>query len=62
MLLIHGKHEKGQHDKHHDKGRCALWYAVLYEKEKRDAHNRRRTKTHKLPLGKVQRNLALYFR
>ena len=61
MLLVHGEHEKREHGKHHDKGRCGLGYAVFNEKEKRYAHNRRRTKTHKLPLGKVQRNPAFYF-
>ena len=62
MLLIHGEHEKWQHGKHHDKGRCGLGDAAPYEKEQGNAHNRRRTETHKLPLGEVERNFGLYFR
>ena len=62
MLFVHGEQEKREHGKNHEKGRCCLRDAAFQEKEQGNAHGCRHAETHKLPLGKVQRNFGLYFR
>ena len=51
VLLIHGEHEEGQHDKHHTHGCHAVSRRPPKQEEKRYADERPAAEADQLPLG-----------
>ncbi len=58
MLFVHGKHEHGEHDCHHQQHGIAHADIFFGEKKRGQAHRCGNGKTNKLPFGKVKQQLG----